>query len=287
MIVKCAVVCRGTDRIQLPPVGSRAKDMPLRYTAVVRRHSGEVCPEAEVENWETLPRYKQIRKGVPSKLSVTAYGHAPTNLRQFGDERPQIERPSSHDEGLSQEAGSGSGSAPMSESQNSEVECKMMSAPKGLLAIPLAGFLGMGGYLALGVEEKRELVRLRNNLGYPNVETFVKFLQERKAEPSLIQGAQDFECSTCHETISSTKASRPATIHQDEDFGDVIGMDVEYWTNASGQRFLFTHIVDEATLFQQAVATGRTPEEQFEVLSDQWFQWAGPCKVLYVDPAGE
>ena len=292
MIVKCAVVCRGTDRIQLPPVGTRAKDMPLRYTVVVRRDSGEVCPEAEVENWEGLPRYKQIRKGVSAKLSVTVYGHAPTNLRQFGDERPPTERPSSSE--VIREANSGSDCVPMGESQSSESEGSAEvivqddEQLQGITGHPPRRIPRHGpGYLALGVDEKRELVRLHNNLGHPNVETFVKFLQERKAEPSLIQGARDFECSTCHETMSSTKASRPAAIHPDGDFGDVIGMDVAYWTNASGQRFLFTHIVDEATLFQQAVATGRTPEEQFEVLSDQWFQWAGPCKVLYVDPAGE
>ena len=50
---------------------------------------------------------------------------------------------------------------------------------------------------------------------------------------------------------------------------------------------MFTHIVDEGTLFHMATAVGRTQEEQYEFLSDQWFAWAGPCSNLYVDPAGE
>ncbi|CAE7262600.1 RE1 [Symbiodinium natans] len=143
------------------------------------------------------------------------------------------------------------------------------------------------GYFALGESEKRELVRLHNNLGHPCTETFVRFLQERKAEPALIQGARDYSCSTCLETVPTQKLARPATIHTHRDFNDTIGMDVAYWTNSGGKKFLFTHIVDEGTLFQQASGVGRTPEEQWEFLSDHWFQWAGPCQTLYVDPAGE
>ena len=132
-----------------------------------------------------------------------------------------------------------------------------------------------------------ELSRLHHNLGHPAVEVFVKFLQERKSEPALIRGARDYCCATCLETVPSVKPSRPASIHFDGDFGDVVGMDVAYWTGRARQQYLFTHVVDEATLFQQAVAAGRTPEEQFSVLADTWFQWTGPCKVLYIDPAGE
>ena len=131
------------------------------------------------------------------------------------------------------------------------------------------------------------LGRLHNNLGHPSTEVLVKFLTERKAEPYMIQAARDFSCSACVEAISQPKMSRPAKIHFDGDFGDTVGMDVAYWTNSEGKTFMFTHILGEATLFQQAEATGRTSEEQFEALADHWFQWAGPCRVLYVDPAGE
>ena len=143
------------------------------------------------------------------------------------------------------------------------------------------------GYLELTKEQKLELSRLHHNLGHPAVEVFVKFLQERKAEPALIRGARDYSCSACLETVPSLKPSRPASIHLHGDFGDIVGMDVAYWTGRAGQQHLFTHVIAEATLFQQAVATGRTPEEQFSALADTWFQWTGPCKVLYIDPAGE
>ena len=295
MLVKYAVVCRGTDRIQLPPIGCRAKDIPLRLTAVVRRDSGEVEVEGCVEEWSRLPRYKQNRKGTPARISLTAYGLSPESMRSFS------EGSTTEGRSLGSHAGESQARGHVVERENSPVpappfevatedagESVRSSESQLLEGFPPKRIPRHGpGYLRLGEREKNELVRLHNNLGHPNVDMFVKFLQERKVEPALIQGARDFECSTCLETGVSVKASRPATIHQDGDFGDVLGMDVAYWTNGSGQKFLFTHIVDEATLFQQAVATGRTPEEQFEVLADQWFQWAGVCKVLYVDPAGE
>ncbi|CAE7315683.1 RE1 [Symbiodinium sp. CCMP2592] len=81
--------------------------------------------------------------------------------------------------------------------------------------------------------------------------------------------------------------TKPAAIHLDADFGDVLGMDVAYWSGQSGHKYMFTHILDEATLFHQATATGRTMEDQYEVLTDSWNKWAGPCQLLYVDPAGE
>ena len=79
-----------------------------------------------------------------------------------------------------------------------------------------------------------KLGRLHYNLWHPNTETFVKFLQERKAEPALIRGARDFSCSVCLEMVAKQKPSRPSTIHVDRDFGDTIGMDVAYWTKQWG-----------------------------------------------------
>ncbi|OLP76195.1 Copia protein [Symbiodinium microadriaticum] len=62
---------------------------------------------------------------------------------------------------------------------------------------------------------------------------------------------------------------RPAAIHLDADFGDVIGMDVAYWSG------------------RVATASGRTMEDQYDTLTDSWTKWAGPCQLLYIVAAGE
>ena len=45
--------------------------------------------------------------------------------------------------------------------------------------------------------------------------------------------------------------------------------------------------IDEATLFHLGAVSGRTVDEQISTFENVWLQWAGPCKVLYLDPAGE
>ncbi|CAE7672910.1 GIP [Symbiodinium sp. CCMP2592] len=165
--IKHVVMARGTNRVQLPKPGLEIQDIPLRQTIVVSRDNGKVMADGGCEQWTKNPKYKRWRRGIPARVSLTAYG---------------------------------------------------------------SEFLG----------------------------------QQSQLPPE-----------------------RPAAIHLDADFGDVLGMDVAYWSGQSGHKYMFTHILDEATLFHQASATGRTMEDHYEVLTDSWNKWAGPCQLLYVDPAGE
>ena len=96
-------------------------------------------------------------------------------------------------------------------------------------------------YLSLSENEKREIGRLHQNLGHPDAAVMAKFLEERKADPRIVQGAKDYSRSVCLETVSGPKPARPASIHQDGDFGDVIGMDVAYWTGNNGQQYMLIY----------------------------------------------
>ena len=272
--VQQVVFCRGTNRVQ-PPKGSWVgKDIPLRQTVVVRRDNGKVELDGALEEWTKVPRYKQCRAIIPARMSATVYG---IQLHDPYVQPVHRSESSGSDEGPEMQIDDPAGSA---------VE---VGAPEGLVQgfppkmIPRHG----PGFLGLNEEERGTIMRLHNNLGHPSPELFAKFLGERKAEPEMIRAARDYSCSVCQETVSLPKLSRPSAVHVDGDFGDTIGMDVAYWTNSAGKTFMFTHVLDEATLFEQAEATGRTQQEQFEVLADHWFRWAGPCKTLYVDPAGE
>ena len=287
----CQVVfCRGTNRVQMPKGTWSHRDIPLRQVVVVRRDNGQVELDGSVEEWTKVPRYKQCRKGVPARISATVFGASfrdpyaqPDRSRRAQDfANPHVQHDASHraqdEEGMLRRAHSET----EHRDERDEVSQRLMQGfpPK---AIPKHG----PGYLELSEQDRGTLGRLHNHLGHPSPEVFAKFLAERKAEPHMIRAARDYSCSVCQETTSLPKLSRPSAIHSDGDFGDVIGMDVAYWTNSAGKTFMFTHVLDEATLFEQAEATGRTQQEQFEVLADHWFQWAGPCKTLYVDPAGE
>ena len=169
----------------------------MKYTVLVKRDGGEVELDDRMEDWSKLPRYKQMRPCTPAKMSLTAYGHALEQLRTFGE-------PSRR---------------PMVESEPTEV-------PEDVVQLPSVEVLEQGhpprsiprhgpGYLRLSDEQKKEISRLHNNLGHPSADMFAKFLGERKAEPEIIQGARDYSCSVCLETVPTVKLSRPSKIHLD------------------------------------------------------------------------
>ena len=46
-------------------------------------------------------------------------------------------------------------------------------------------------------------------------------------------------------------------------------------------------MIDEGTLYHLGIPSGRETEEQTRILENLRFQWAGPCKALYLYPAIE
>ena len=58
-------------------------------------------------------------------------------------------------------------------------------------------------------------------------------------------------------------------------------------TSSLGQSYHFMHFIDEGTLYHTGMLSGRSTEEQITTFEQAWLQWAGPCKTLYLDPAGE
>ena len=210
--VKQVVMARGTNRVQLPKPGFDAGDIPLRQTIVVSRQDGKVRVDGEPEQWTRATKYKRV-----------------------GQNAVQLESPVSAPPVVN------GGPPPLvSRSANDQSDASA-ALPAGLeqghppLMVPRHG----PGYLALSENEK--VGRLHQNLGHPDAVVMAKFLEERKADPRIIQGAKDYTCSACVETVPGPKPARPASIHVDGDFGDVVGMDVAYWTGKSGQQYMFTH----------------------------------------------
>ena len=144
------------------------------------------------------------------------------------------------------------------------------------------------GFLNLLGEEKSQIGRLHHNLGHPTAERFVKFLKKRHADPRIVQGAWDYQCDSCAESKVGFDSARPAVIHNDLGFHEVVGVDIAVWTNHQGQQFSFSHVIDEGTLFHVGGPVENTDaESQIRAFQRSWLLWAGPPKTIYVDPASE
>jgi len=136
-------------------------------------------------------------------------------------------------------------------------------------------------------EEKSQIRRLHHNLGHPTAERFVKFLKERHVDPRIVQGAWDYQCDSCAESKVGFDSARPAVIHDDLGFHEVVGVDTDVWTNHQGQQFSFSHVIDEGTLFHVGSSVENTDAESQIRAFQSWLLWAGPPKTVYVDPASE
>jgi hypothetical protein len=138
------------------------------------------------------------------------------------------------------------------------------------------------------VKREASSFRLHHNLGHPLPNKFANFLKERHADPSLAQGALDFQCDSCAESSKGFDSSRPGVIHENLGFNQVAGMDTATWASQAGKQFHFTHIIDEGTLFHVAAPVDSwDAESQIKIFEHIWLLWAGPPQTIYLDPSTE
>ena len=263
--IKLIVLCRGTDRYRVPGALTNGEHMPWRKTVIIDRSSGAVIDKGPPENWTSLTRLQQIRKSGPARLSITLFGEKPSE----SSGAPQV-----LDQGV---LGAGVG-----EDQEMGEE-KVISEGWPPRIAPKSG----PNFESLEPGQKADLRRLHSNLGHPHPGKLAKLLSEQGADEAVVKAARDYQCDACVESQPGPKLSHPSSLHVPRDFNDCVGCDGAYWSNQQGLKFHFMHFIDEATLYHAGVPSGRSTEEQIQVFENTWLNWAGPCKILYLDPAGE
>ena len=301
--MKLVIACRGTERHRTDGVDQHGDKYPWRKTVFVHRETGDVVEAGPAEQWLRLTRARQIRGTGPARISLNIFGTSHTT-----DVSAVV--PAEFSRAAESSPGPGSfEDAPMSErhqvlppldgvsadrdedpnmpphKQDVPMEEMAVSNPEGWAPkiIPKSG----PKFLALEKGEQRELRRLHVNLGHPDPEKFARFLVDRHAKPEVVEGSKDMCCDTCIETQNKPKLTQPGRIHEDLDFNDLVGADGAYWRNKHGRVFHFMHFIDEATLFHVGALSERKVESQIQVYQEAWVHWAGPSRVLYLDPAGE
>ena len=142
-------------------------------------------------------------------------------------------------------------------------------------------------FLKLNSEKQAWRLKLHRNLGHPGQAKLSEFCRQLQCPESMIQAISDLKCSTCQEARGPV-ISRPSSIHEPCDFGDIVSMDAITWTNAKGSQFHFYHFLDQSTLFNTAVvAPAHATDHACRALHTGWFNWAGPPNMLCVDAGTE
>ena len=279
--VRHAMLCRGTERYMIPKRDTvYCDDLEFRKTVLVDRQSGEIKDLGSPEKWQNLSKVKQQRKAGPARLSLAIFG-AP-----WDSEMPEAKSPDpSPKPDLSVQRSDESLSEVKPPEQDRPLE-PFSSAPDEGWAPKIVPKHGPH-FLSLSSQQKEDLRRLHHNLGHPDPARLKRLLESQGASEEVIQGALDMQCDVCVETQGRLKLPAPGKIHNDHDFNDVVGADGAHWKASNGQTYHFMHFIDESTLFHLGDVSGRTVPEQISTFENVWLHWAGPCKTLYLDPAGE
>lgn len=129
--------------------------------------------------------------------------------------------------------------------------------------------------------------RLHVNLGHPSNKDLVRMLQHSKASPEAIRIARDFSCDVCanHQQPSSSLPAKSSRIWE---FNERIGVDIKYLPGwRPNQRVPCINIVDYASSLQimAPIFTRENAELLKGVLRDSWIAWAGPPRVIEMDPS--
>ena len=244
---------------------------------MVACQDGKVRIDGEPEAWTRAPKYKRWQKGIPASISLTIYGRecsAPNPVLSSeessssqrvgpGDALGSLGELSSHDN-IGEQGQSGAFEQSVSPRSGAVRRLMEEVVPASLeQGYPPQKIPNMARVYEPGEQEKRELGRIHQNLG-ASVHSCACEVSGRAKMPG-------------------PKLARPSSIHVDGDFGDVIGMNVAYWTSHVHPY----HRVDIVPSSRRITAAGRTMEDQYEVLMDGWMKWAGPSQLLYLNPAGE
>ena len=88
-----AEVCRGTERLRIPKPGTPVQDLEIRKTFSLSRATGRVEQVGEEEEWQKLSQRQRIRKGIPARLTLTAFG----SRNPLGDIEPVVGPGKDHD----------------------------------------------------------------------------------------------------------------------------------------------------------------------------------------------
>ena len=201
---------------------------------------------------EKIAQTKQIRKAKPARMSITIFGS------DFGGKPEKVLGKSlAEGDGRMEISAAGQSMAPEVETLSFDaIQGDVKPAPnvdesgiKISEGYPPRGIPQHGpGFLSLGKEEQDWVRSTHGKMGHPDPQRFARFLKTTHASPTVIAGALDFQCDACIESQRGFQLSRPAAIHDDLGFNEVLGMDMAFWKGKNGVSHGFVHFIDEGTV---------------------------------------
>ena len=279
-IIRRIMVCKGSDRTLAPPKDIVKNEAPYRIAAIVSRTDESVRVETDWEFWQELSNRQVVRPSHPARINITLFA----SNREPGKEGDQTESTRAERTVTGEDLPKPQHEV---EDKTSGPTPSRVSANTPSQKIDLQSATHGSRFMCLSPEEKTFLIKLHQNLGHPSHARLSQVLREQGHEPSLSQGILDMKCSTC-QNEQRPKIQRPATIKDDLDFNDKVGIDGIKYTAASGTPYHFYHMIDYGTNYHVACSSpGQSSQDAIEKVVTGWFQWAGAPLELHTDAGTE
>ena len=254
-----------------------------RKTVVLKRFTDEII-DLGCEDWSKLSQNQQRRKAISSHIMICAFG----NLITEGSSSAPLEAPvppvHSGEEPLREPAVNPSelDNHPLQDDKSYHPD----SGDSVLPWTPAPVSQSVPKSDALSNSDKAILRKLHHNLGHPTADTLSTHLAFQGARNELIEGAKDYQCSSCMERRPRKKGS-PGELKPAREFNDMIGLDGFEWSNSHGIKVYVLHAIDESTHFHLGRRTIRDSIIAQKCLAEFWLSWAGAPNRIYFDAAGE
>ena len=301
--IRVVELCKGADRFRKPPIKLAPREAPWRMTMCLHRHNLEPCENHGWINWETYSMRKLCSSSPPSRIMISIFAqhqetaeprhfttrsldheHAnePDAKRRRAQQHPKLEQADMNPDLSPNPTTDETQPLNMPDTETT----KATDNQSEFTDITKSAVHHGSRFLRLKPIERHWISKIHHNLGHPNAQKLKLVLNQQGYAPEIIQGIDDFRCSTCHE-LQQPKISRPAALQEDREFNDCVGCDLVTWTSPkTSKQYQFLHCIDAATNFQLAIPVFRNDAEAlFDALHDCWTSWAGPCKQLVIDNA--
>jgi hypothetical protein len=260
-IVRVVELCKGADRFRKSPVKLIPHEAPLRMTLGIHRHSLEPFPDCQWEQWESLSMRQLCSKSPPARLLVTVFAREKSGIKRDHEDDPKDgqspfcpshahkklrdnSRGPDHSEDNSRESDQQPSRIPeiQTTSNNSdnfqEVATRPQPAADPNMQLKQSIVHHGPKFLSLPLQQRQWISKIHHNLGHPSNRKLQNVLQQQDVDPTIVQGVEDFRCSTCVE-LQEPKISRPASLPEPREFNDCVGCDLVTWTSRAGKQFQF------------------------------------------------
>ena len=145
------------------------------------------------------------------------------------------------------------------------------------------------GEAAPSKEEVAKIYKLHNNLGHPELSSFLRFLRAGRVREDVLRWVRkNFRCATC-ESLKVPKAPRPAVVPRCYAPGVAVGIDLFFIPDINNQRSLpILNVVDLGTNYQMVeMLDSREPLHIWRTFWKVWARTFGVPQFVAIDEVRE